>query len=101
VDLWTTQRSVAHKLHNASSSSKRKRTNDVLSKPDKSECYRQTSCIVQIVIRRKGQAIHREAQTFDRKQAAKPWLSRRETELAQPGALDRREDPTLGAVIDR
>jgi hypothetical protein len=60
-----------------------------------------TSCIVQIVIRRKGQAIHREAQTFDRKQAAKPWLSRRETELAQPGALDRREDPTLGAVIDR
>ena len=41
VDLWTTQRSVAHKLHNASSSSKRKRTNDVLSKPDKSECYRQ------------------------------------------------------------
>jgi hypothetical protein len=41
VDLWTTQRSVAHKLHNANNSSKRKRTNDVLSKPDKSECYRQ------------------------------------------------------------
>jgi len=40
VDLWTTQRSVAHKLHNANNSSKRKRTNDVLSKPDKSECYR-------------------------------------------------------------
>ena len=40
MDLWTTQRSVAHKLHNANSSSKRKRTNDVLSKPDKSECYR-------------------------------------------------------------
>ncbi len=40
VDLWTTQRGVAHKLHNANSSSKRKRTNDVLSKPDKSECYR-------------------------------------------------------------
>ena len=31
VDLWTTQRSVAHNLHNANSSSKRKRTNDVLS----------------------------------------------------------------------
>ncbi len=42
VDLWTTQRSVAHKLHNANSSSKRKRTNDVLSKPDKSECHRQS-----------------------------------------------------------
>jgi hypothetical protein len=49
VDLWTTQRSVAHKLHNANNSSKRKRTNDVLSKPDKSECYRQ----VQISVCRK------------------------------------------------
>ena len=45
VDLWTTQRSVAHKLHNASSSSKRKRTNDVLSKPDKSECYRHSQVV--------------------------------------------------------
>jgi putative tricarboxylic transport membrane protein len=41
VDLWTTQTSVAHKPHKANNSSKPKRTNDVLPKPDKSECYRQ------------------------------------------------------------
>jgi len=29
----------AHKLHKAISKSKQKRTNDVLPKPDKSECY--------------------------------------------------------------
>jgi len=40
VDLWTTQKRVAHKPHKASNSSKPKRTNDVLPKPDKSVCYR-------------------------------------------------------------
>lgn len=55
----------------------------------------------QILIKRKGVIVHREAQTFDRKQAAKAWLARRETELAKPGALDRREDPRLREVIDR
>jgi hypothetical protein len=60
-----------------------------------------TGYIAQIVIKRKGRTVHREAQTFDRKQAANAWLNRRETELAQPGALERREDPTLGAVIDQ
>ena len=40
MDLWTTQRGVAHKLHNANNSSKRKRTNDVLSKPDNLKSYR-------------------------------------------------------------
>lgn len=60
-----------------------------------------TGYLAQIVIKRKGKIVHREAQTFDRKQAANAWLSRRETELAQPGALDRREDPKLTTVIDR
>ena len=55
----------------------------------------------QIVVKRSGAIVHREAQTFDRKQAARAWLSRRETELAQPGALERRPDPTLSEVIDR
>jgi integrase len=59
------------------------------------------SYLAQITIKRKGKIAHREAKTFDRKQAANAWLSRRETELAQPGALDRREDPKLAAVIDR
>jgi integrase len=55
----------------------------------------------QILIKREGKIVHREARTFDRKQAAKAWLARRETELAAPGALERRPDPPLSAVIDR
>ena len=38
VDLWTAASAPAHNLHKASKS-KQKRTNDVLPKPDKSECY--------------------------------------------------------------
>jgi integrase len=55
----------------------------------------------QIILRRKGKVVHQEGKTFDREQAAKAWLSRRETELAVPGALDRKEDPPLGDVIGR
>ena len=43
--------------------------------------------------------IHRESETFDRQQAAKAWMKRRETALAHPGALIEVEDPTLAAVI--
>ncbi|MBB5662929.1 MULTISPECIES: hypothetical protein [Rhizobium] len=41
--------------------------------------------------------MHSEAQTFDRKPAAKPWLKKRETELAEPGALEKlkAKDPYL------
>jgi integrase len=60
-----------------------------------------TSFLAQILLKRKGQIVHRESQTFDRKQAAKAWLARRETELREPGALDKREDPKLADVIDR
>ena len=55
----------------------------------------------QILIKRKGKIVHREAKTFDRKQIAKAWLARRETELSEPGAMERRPDPTLAVVIDR
>jgi integrase len=57
--------------------------------------------IAQVLIKRGGKTVHREAKTFDRKQAAKAWLARRETELVEPGGLDRRPDPTLAVVIDR
>jgi len=60
-----------------------------------------TGYTAQILMKRKGVIVHREAQTFDRKQAAKAWLDRRETELREPGALERREDPKLADVIDR
>src|SRR3954471_19135647 len=60
-----------------------------------------TGHTAQIVIKQRGAIVHREARTFDRRQAAKAWLARRETELATPGALERRPDPSLGQVIDR
>jgi integrase len=62
-----------------------------------------TGFTAQILLKRGGKVVHREAQTFDRKPAAKAWLRRREAELALPGALDkaRVDDPPLAAVIDR
>ena len=55
----------------------------------------------QIVIKKAGVIVHREAETFDRKQAANAWIVKREAELKAPGGLERKEDPTLSAVIDR
>jgi integrase len=62
-----------------------------------------TAHLAQVLIKRGGAIVHREARTFDRKQAAAAWLERREKELIKPGALDRLQtpDPTLAAVIDR
>ena len=55
----------------------------------------------QIVIKMGGKTVHREAQNFDRKPAANAWIVKREAELKRPGGLERKEDPTLAAVIDR
>jgi integrase len=55
----------------------------------------------QIVIKKGGAIVHREAQTFDRRPAANAWIVKREGELKRPGALEHKEDPTLAAVIDR
>tara|TARA_B100001059_G_C17823953_1_gene580150 strand:- start:2016 stop:3146 length:1131 start_codon:yes stop_codon:yes gene_type:complete len=48
-----------------------------------------SSFTAQIRIKRKGNVVYQESQTFDRKPAANAWLKRREVELAQRGALDR------------
>jgi integrase len=53
-----------------------------------------------IRLKRGGKPIFTQTETFDREQAANAWLKKRETELAQPGALDKPEDPTLAEVID-
>lgn len=55
------------------------------------------------IVRKQGKKIvYRETQTFDRKQAAKGWLDRRETELQEPGAPALSlKDPPLRDVIDR
>lgn len=54
-----------------------------------------------IRIKRGGKLVHTETETFERDQAAKAWLKKRETELAQPGALSKPTDPTLADVIDK
>ena len=57
--------------------------------------------VAQIVIKKAGAIVHREAETFDRKQAANAWIVKREAELKRPGGLEHKEDPLLSAVIDR
>lgn len=44
-------------------------------------------CIAQIRIMQQGAAVYQESQTFDRKATAQAWIKRRETELAEPGAI--------------
>jgi integrase len=62
-----------------------------------------TAHLAQLLIKRGGAIMHREARTFDRKQAAAAWLEKRENELTKPGGLERLRapDPPLAIVIDR
>lgn len=62
-----------------------------------------TGYTAQIVVKREGRIVHREAKTFDRKPAARAWLERREGELSKPGAVERAAKPsrTLADAIDR
>ncbi len=60
-----------------------------------------TGYTAQLVRKKKGEPTFREAKTFDRLQAAKAWLARRETELSRPGGMEQRADPLLSVVIDR
>ena len=57
----------------------------------------------QIRLKQGGRVVHSEARTFDRKPAASAWLKKRETELAEPGALQalKQPDPPLSEVIER
>ena len=57
--------------------------------------------VAQIVIKKAGAIVHREAETFDGKQAANAWIVKREAELKRPGGLEQKEDPSIAAVINR
>ncbi|WP_109512379.1 tyrosine-type recombinase/integrase [Pseudomonas ovata] len=61
------------------------------------------SYTAQIRLNRDGQTVYQESQTFHRKQLAQAWLKRRETELAQPGAIERanNKSATITQMIDR
>lgn len=48
-----------------------------------------TSYTAQIVLKKDGAVVHREARTFDRRQAAGIWMEKREQELRAPGGLER------------
>lgn len=54
-------------------------------------------------IKRDGVIVHQEAETFDRKLAAKAWLKKRESELAEMGSLPMRAvaDPIFRDVITK
>lgn len=57
----------------------------------------------QIRIMRDGAQVYQESQTFDRQQTAKAWAAKRETELAEPGAIARanRKASLLRDIIGR
>ncbi|WP_322893491.1 MULTISPECIES: site-specific integrase [unclassified Yoonia] len=59
--------------------------------------------LAEIVIKKKGQIVHRQAQTFDRRPAAVKWIDKKEAELKAPGGLDRvkKTSGTLGDAIGR
>lgn len=57
----------------------------------------------QIRIKRDGAQVYQESQSFVRKQVAQAWVKKRETELAQPGAIERanRQGSSVEDMIDR
>jgi integrase len=57
----------------------------------------------QIRIMQQGATVYQESQTFDRKATAAAWLKRRETELAEPGAIAKanRAVVTVREMIER
>lgn len=62
-----------------------------------------TAYTAQIRINRDGKTVYQESQTFDRKQVAQGWIKRRETELAQLGAIERanRKGVTIKQIIEQ
>lgn len=57
---------------------------------------------VQIRIKENGAQVYQESRTFSRKQAAQAWAKRRETELSEPGAIERanRSGVTVASMIE-
>lgn len=62
-----------------------------------------TGYTAQVLKKRGGKVVLREAQTFDRRVAADSWIKKRETELSVPGAIERAGSKrvTLAQAIDR
>lgn len=61
------------------------------------------SYTAQIRIKKDGVQVYTESHTFERKKAAEVWAKRRETELSEPGAIERasRSGVRLSEIIDQ
>lgn len=61
------------------------------------------SYTAQIRIKRDGVQVYQESRTFARKQAARAWARKRESELAEPGAIERanRKGMTIRKMIEQ
>ncbi|WP_055128397.1 site-specific integrase [Pseudomonas mediterranea] len=62
-----------------------------------------SSYTAQIRLFRDGVQVYQESQTFARKQAAQAWVRKRESELDEPGAIERasRKGASVKEMIDR
>lgn len=62
-----------------------------------------TGYTAQIRIKRGGKVVHSESETFDREQAARIWMAKREEALTAPGGLEKAQvkDPPLADVIEQ
>lgn len=61
-----------------------------------------TACTAQIHIMQKGATVYQESQTFDRKVAAQAWIKKCESDLAEPGVIEKanRQGVTVKEMID-
>lgn len=62
-----------------------------------------TAYHAQVRIMQKGVTVYQETQTFDRKATAQAWMKKIETEMAQPGAIEKskRQGVTMREMILR
>ena len=61
------------------------------------------ACTAQIRIMQKGVTVYQESQAFYRNTTAQAWIKRRETEMAEPGAIAKanRQGVTVKEMIER
>lgn len=59
-----------------------------------------TGYTAQILLKKSGEIIHREAKTFDRRAAASAWIAKRETQLREQGPDKPQSSITVAQAID-
>jgi hypothetical protein len=59
-----------------------------------------TTYTARVRLKSGGEIVHEEFKTFDKRGDAKVWVSRREAQLAELGALDETPRVTIDELID-